>query len=133
MPLTKSQSNVLKLLEKNNGTLLYTELHANKAFKSDYEVQSSVESLIQIGFIECKVYACNQKAFTSKSDDIDELIKERLKPVKELNPNNGLFITLEGVAYRQESINARRRYLIPIVITIAVNVIQFVYNIIFHS
>ena len=133
MFLTKSQNNVLKLLAKNNGNLLYTELHANKAFKSDYEVQSSVESLIKIGFIECNVYACNQKAFTSKSDDTDELIKERLRPVNKLNPNNRLFITPEGVAYRQESINARLRYWIPIGITLATYIVQFVYDIIFHS
>lgn len=129
MLLTKSQNNVLKLLAKNNGNLLYTELHANKAFKSDYEVQSSVESLIKIGFIECNVYACNQKAFTSKSDDTDELIKERLRQVKYLNPNNRLFITLEGIAYLQETKNACFRYWIPIIFTTALSFTQVVVSV----
>ena len=133
MFLTKSQKNVLKIIRKSDNTIIYSDLHARRCFKSDYAVQSAVESLKEMDFITFVVYKVNPEGLTSKSTDINEIIKDRFEYVDYLEPSNRIFITEKGIAYLEETKNARRRYWIPIGITLATYIVQFVYDIIFHS
>lgn len=124
MFLTKSQKNVLKIIRKSDNTIIYSDLHAHRCFKSDYAVQSAVESLKEMDFITFVVYNVNPEGLTSKSTDINEIIKDRFEFVKYLEPTNRLFITEKGIAYLEETKNASRRFLVPIVISTMLSVIQ---------
>ena len=124
MFLTKSQKKVLKIIRKSDNTIIYSDLHARRCFKSDYAVQSAVESLKKMDFITVVVYKVNPERLTSKSTDINEIIQDRFEYVEYLEPSNRLFITEKGIAYLEETKNACFRYWVPIVISTMLSVIQ---------
>ncbi len=125
MSLSKNQKKILKTIIKNDNTIIYSDLHADKHFKTDYAVQSAVESLYRLGYISFVVYKSNPEGLTNKSTNDDEIIKDRFVHVKYFQPSNRLLITEKGVAYIEELKDATLRYWIPVTLTLFFGAVQF--------
>lgn len=126
MFLSKNQKKVLKILHKNGDTMLYYNLHKHKYFKTDYAVQSAVESLKSIGYLHYVVYKANPKTLTSKSSDMVNIVLDRFEYVDYLESSNRLFISERGISYLQEGKHNLLSIIIPYVITTAIAVASII-------
>jgi len=129
MYLTKNQHITLKKIRKNNHTLTYAELHSYRFFKSDYQVQVTVQTLKDMGYINYVVYKSDPRTLKAKSDNPDDIIKDRFEYVNYLEPSNRLFISEKGIAYLQEYRTNFINLWLPIGLTLFVSIIQLIVEI----
>ena len=117
MFLSKNQRKVLKLLRKNDNTMLYCDLHKCKSFKSDFALQSAVESLKSKEYLHYVVYKANPETLTSKSSNTEEIVLDRFEYVNDLDFSNRLLISDKGLIFLEERKHNLRGFWIPYTIT----------------